>query len=102
MFDMPILNSGVAFGLWEGIPLWVVGIAHLILIICAVKTRQLLARTGLFLMVIGGAGNLWLRFTYGGVIDTLSLTGLIYNNVWDYLILLGLIVYGYTSFIRRR
>lgn len=96
-----MLNSGVAFGWFVGLPSWV-GLLFLpILIIVAVKTRELLARLGIILMIIGGCINTYQRIKVGVVVDNLPMFGLGYNNLADYLIFFGLVLYGYSYFVRR-
>lgn len=95
---MNTVNTGVALGWGIGIPVWVVGVVLLVVIVVAVKTRELWGRVGLGMLIVGGAANLYLRIKYGGVVDNLSLFGILYNNVWDYLIVGGMLVYGYTFF----
>ncbi len=98
---MATINTGVAFGLWPEIPIWIVVAAFGILIMVAVKTRELWERVGLALVIVGGAMNTMQRIVNGGVIDNLRMWGLGYNNVADYLIFFGLVVYGYSYFVRR-
>ncbi|TXH06920.1 MAG: hypothetical protein E6R05_01000 [Candidatus Moraniibacteriota bacterium] len=97
-----MLNKGVAFGWFVGLPSWVGLLAMILVIVVAVKTRELWARFGLILMIIGGSINTYQRFTVGAVIDNLPMFGLGYNNWADYLIFFGVLVYGYTYFVRRR
>lgn len=97
-----MLNSGVAFGWFDGIPIWVGLLGIMILMVVAVKTRELLARVGLGLVIIGGVMNTYQRVTMGGVVDNLPMLGLGYNNFADYLIFFGVLGYGYTYFVRRR
>lgn len=96
-----MINSGVAFGWWVGISGWVIGLALGGLIIVAVKTRELWSSIGLGLMILGGSGNLMSRVIHGGVVDNWNFLGLFYNNIWDYLIVGGVLIYGYTHFVRR-
>jgi signal peptidase II len=88
-----MLNQGISFGLLQGIPVWVVGLVWICLFVYAVKMRELWGRVGVGLMLLGGAGNMVSRVWYGGVIDNLSFFGLFYNNVWDYLIFIGIVIY---------
>lgn len=97
-----MINDGISFGFFPGVPVWVIGIFWVVLFIYAVKMRELWGRVGVGLILIGGAGNIIIRVMYGGVVDDLSLFGLLYNNGWDYLIFLGLLVYGYTYYFRRQ
>jgi lipoprotein signal peptidase len=63
------------------------------LIIYAVKMRELWRRVGVGLIIVGGIGNLVSRLQYGGVLDNLSFFGLFYNNIWDWIIAVGVLVY---------
>lgn len=91
-----MINVGVAFGIGQGISQELVGIALVVVVVIAVKTRELWGKVGLGMIVIGGVANLYMRIKYGGVMDNLILFGILYNNVWDYLIVGGLILYGYS------
>lgn len=97
-----MLNKGVAFGWFVGLPFWVGLLVIILLMIFAVKTRELVARVGLGLVIIGGIMNTYQRVTSGVVVDNLPMFGLGYNNFADYLIFFGVLVYGYTYFVRRR
>lgn len=88
-----MLNRGVSFGLWPGISNFIIGFILVSLIVYAVKVRELIVRLGLGLMIVGGSGNLYERIVYGGLRDNLNFFGLFYNNVWDYLIVGGVVVY---------
>ena len=97
-----MLNKGVAFGWFVGLPFWVGLLVIILLMIIAVKTRESVARVGLGLVIIGGIMNTYQRVTSGVVVDNLPMFGLGYNNFADYLIFFGVLVYGYTYFVRRR
>ncbi|MFH1243962.1 MAG: signal peptidase II [bacterium] len=97
-----MLNRGIAFGLWQGVPVWIVGVVLIGLGVVAGKTRELWGRGGIGLVICGGVINLIDRIRYGGVSDNLMFIGLVYNNLADYLIVIGLVVYGYTYFVRRQ
>jgi len=94
-----MINPGISFGLLPGLPNWIFIILILGLGITAVlpaqagKMRELWGRVGIVLIIAGGAGNLVSRSVNGGVVDNLAFFGLFYNNVWDYLIVSGVIVY---------
>ncbi len=88
-----MLNQGVSFGLFQGIPVWVIGLIWIALFFYAVKMRELWGRVGVGLILMGGAGNIISRIVYGGVVDNLNLFGFLHNNVWDYLIFIGVLVY---------
>ena len=64
--------------------------------------REKRGRGGLALILIGGVANLMSRVLYGGVVDNLSLAGVLYNNLADYLIFFGVVWYGYTHIVRRQ
>lgn len=95
-------NSGVAFGIWQGIPIALVSAFWVGLFVYALKMRELWGRIGVILMLIGGGMNIFERLRYGYVMDNWKLGELIYNNLADYLIVAGLVVYGYSYFVRRR
>lgn len=97
-----MLNNGVSFGLLPGISLWILGSVLIGLVVYAVKMRELWGRVGILLIVVGGLANLVSRVRYGGVIDNLNFFGLVYNNLADYLIIAGLLIYGYSSYFRRQ
>lgn len=97
-----MLNTGVAFGMAQGMPFWVGLLAISLLLLCALKTRELWGRVGIGLIVVGGAMNTYQRLTTGAVVDNLPMFHFGYNNFADYLIFFGVLVYGYTYFVRRR
>lgn len=97
-----MLNKGVAFGWFVGLPFWVGLLVIILLMVFAVKTRESVARVGLGLIIVGGIMNTYQRVTSGVVVDNLPMFGLGYNNFADYLIFFGVLVYGYTYFVRRR
>ena len=72
------------------------------LFVYALKMRELWGRIGVILMLIGGGMNIFERLRYGYVVDNWKLGELLYNNLADYLIVAGLVVYGYSYFVRRR
>lgn len=96
-----MLNKGVAFGIFPNIPIWMFVLVLLALVFYAVKMRELWGRVGVWLIVIGGAGNLVSRVMFGGIVDNWNFFGLLYNNGWDYLIFFGLVIYGYSYYFRR-
>ena len=87
-----MVNEGVAFGIWQGIPVWVVGVIWLVLAVSALKMRELWERIGVILILMGGGMNIFDRIRYGGVVDNLNFLGLVYNNVWDYVIVTGVLI----------
>lgn len=88
-----MLNNGISFGLFGNIPLWIVVVVWICLLVCAVKMRELWERVGVGMVLVGGAGNLASRVWYGGVVDNWSFFGLFYNNVWDWIIGVGVVIY---------
>lgn len=93
-----MLNTGVSLGLLPGLSLWVYVILLVALVAYALKMRELWGRIGVGLIILGGCGNLANRIMYGGVIDNLSFFGLFYNNIWDWMIGVGVGVYGLQVF----
>ena len=73
----------------------------ILMIVFAVKTREIIGRVGIGLMIVGGLVNTYQRITVGYVVDNLPMFGLGYNNLADYLIFFGLFLYGYSYFVRR-
>ena len=98
---MTTMNTGIALGVWPEIPIWVVIVAFGVLFVCALKTRELWGRVGVLLILIGGGINTYQRLIFGGVVDNYQMLGVGYNNFADYLIFFGLVVYGYSYFVRR-
>ena len=96
-----MLNKGISFGLFAGMPIWVFVLVLILLVAYAVKMRELWGRVGVILIVIGGGMNTMSRLGYGGVVDYWKFFGLFYNNLADYLIFGGLCLYGYTYIVRR-
>ena len=93
-----MLNKGISFGFLPGISNILIGAVIVVLIVYALKVRELIVKIGLGLMIIGGMGNLYQRVTYGGVVDNLNFFGLFYNNVFDYLIVIGAIILLLSSY----
>lgn len=91
-----MLNKGIAFGWAEGIPDWVGILTVSLLVYFAVKTREIIGRVGLGLVIAGGLVNTYQRVFLGGVVDNLPMFGLGYNNLADYLIFFGIVLYGYS------
>jgi len=88
-----MINQGISFGLLPGLPNWIFIILLLALGIYAVKMRELWGRVGLTLIIVGGVGNLVSRYVSGGVVDNWQFFGLFYNNIWDWIIATGVIVF---------
>lgn len=89
-----IINQGITFGLIPGISPWIIFIVLICLFIYALKMRELWGRVGLILIIVGGGGNLISRLIYGGVRDNWVVFGLLHNNIWDYLIVGGLVIFA--------
>lgn len=96
-----MINTGVAFGWLPNVSFWLILLVWMALIVYAAKVRELWERVGLWLIVLGGGLNLLSRLIHGGVRDNWSFLGLLYNNGADYLIFFGVVIYGYTYFVRR-
>ena len=96
-----MLNPGVSFGFFPGLTPWILILLLLGLVIYAVKMRELWGRAGVVMIIVGGAMNLVSRIKYGGVVDNLDFFGLFYNNIWDYLIGVGLAIMIYGEFRRK-
>ena len=102
-----MLNRGITLGLWQGIPSWVVVGAWIIILGCfllslrAGKKRELTELLAMILILVGGGANLMMRITQGAVWDGWRFGTLGYNNWADYLIFFGVVLYGYTYFVRR-
>ena len=93
-----MLNKGIAFGWAQGMPDWVGIFILCLLMFFAVKTRELYGRIGLGIVIAGGIVNTYQRLILGGVVDNLPMFGLGYNNLADYLIFFGLVLYGYSYY----
>ncbi len=96
-----MINKGITLGLFPDISILILCAVWVGVVIYAVKVRELWGRIGLGLIALGGGMNLYSRFVYGGVRDPWSLLGLLYNNGADYMIFFGIVIYGYTYFVRR-
>ncbi len=97
-----MINQGITFGLWQEVPLWLLVVVWTGTLLFALKERELWRACGLYAILLGGGFNLLSRIRYGGVVDNLNFLGLVYNNGADYLIFFGLVIYGYTYFVRRQ
>lgn len=96
-----VLNNGIAFNMLSGIPWWISLIILIGLGVYAVKMREFWGRIGLGLIIVGGSGNLVQRYLFGGVIDNLNFFNILYNNVWDYCITIGLFMFLYQVVARK-
>jgi lipoprotein signal peptidase len=96
-----ILNRGVSFGMWEGISIGWIFLAWLVILYILVRTSGRGGKLALGMILIGGSLNLSERIILGGVSDPWPFFGIIYNNLADYLIIIGVVVYGYCRFTRR-
>lgn len=83
-------NLGISFG-WE-IPgvIWVSGIVLALVAFWAIREKS----WQLGLVALGGGLNWWQRITLGYVVDYWKLPLVpIYNNINDWLVVLGLVLY---------
>jgi lipoprotein signal peptidase len=87
-----MLNKGISFGMFPGISNFIIFFVIVALIAYAVKVRELIVRVGLMMMIGGGSANLYQRIVNGGVRDNLNFFGLFYNNIFDYLIVGGVVL----------
>lgn len=92
--DYAVINQGMSLGIemWSEVVFWT-----LIAVIFVWLYKQ-----RMWLILAGGAANTLSRIIWGGVVDYWSFFGLFYNNLADYMIVVGLFIYGYTYFVRRR
>lgn len=90
-----MLNTGVSFGL--EVPELLIWMAMIFVGYIWYRERH----PSLMLIMVGGGANLVMRIMYGGVIDNWSIGEMFYNNWADYLIVIGIVWYGYTCFVRR-
>jgi lipoprotein signal peptidase len=91
-----IFNTGVSFGI--EMPMVVIVVMILGLIYWFVKERS----WGLFLMIVGGLSNLGERLIYGGVRDYWKIPyTTLYNNLADWLIFVGLVLYIWQKIIKK-
>jgi len=78
--------------MFPGISNFIIFFVIVALIAYAVKVRELIVRVGLMMMIGGGSANLYQRILYDGVRDNLNFFGLFYNNIFDYLIVGGVVL----------
>jgi signal peptidase II len=87
-FFHPALNSGVAFGVGENIPVIATIVVYLILSISIYKSRF---KYGEMLLLAGGAGNILDRLIYGKIVDWIKF-GNLWFNLADVYISLGVLM----------
>lgn len=89
-----MINQGVSFGL--AVPVWLtylgLGAVVWLLVWDHIRLKRTWQGAGLWLILAGGVMNMVSRVKYGGVVDNWSLLWLS-NNLADYLISIGLIIY---------
>jgi lipoprotein signal peptidase len=88
-----VINPGVSFGLRMSSE-WMIWGLWIVFFIWLYKQKM-------WLVLAGGVANLASRIVWGGVVDYLPFFGLFYNNLADYMIVGGIIIYGYTHIVRR-
>jgi lipoprotein signal peptidase len=88
-----VINLGVSFGIKMGSE-WLFWALWAIILVWLYQQKM-------WLILAGGAANLVSRVVWGGVVDYLPFFGLFYNNLADYMIVGGIIIYGYTHIVRR-
>ncbi len=87
-----VANSGISFGVFQGIGGWLLLMVWIMVVVWYGKRRD---RSGaIFLIVMGGAGNLIARLFLGGIWDYIYLPFLpFWFNLSDVLISWGVISY---------
>lgn len=85
-FFHPTLNSGVAFGIGENIPVLATIIVYLILFISMYKSGF---KYGEMLLLSGGAGNILDRLMYWKIVDWIKF-GSLWFNLADVYITIGI------------
>lgn len=83
-------NRGVSWGWGEDFGVWLAGGIWLILFLGAKRIGSF----GLKLMLLGGAVNLLDRLIFGAVRDYWQFFGGVYNNVADFFIGFGLVIFA--------
>ncbi len=92
--DYAVINQGISLG----IEMWSEWLFWILIAVVFIW----LYRNKMWLILAGGAANALSRIVWGGVVDYWNFLGLFYNNLADYMIVAGLLLYGYTYFVRRR
>lgn len=82
-FFHPALNSGVAFGIGENIPIISIIIVYLTLALMVIKSKS---GFGEMLLLAGGAGNILDRLIYGKIVDWIRFGNLWFNLADVYLV----------------
>ena len=88
--DYAVINQGYAFGIKMGTE-WIFWLVVSIVFVW-------LYRQKMWLILAGGVANVVSRIVWGGVVDYWNLYGLFSNNLADWMITIGLVVYGYEHF----
>ena len=83
-----VSNSGIAFGIGENIPLWLVIGFFLAVVFVAYRDRF---KTGEIIFLAGGAGNILDRLMYGKIVDWIKF-GSLWFNLADIYIVSGIIL----------
>jgi lipoprotein signal peptidase len=87
---MIIRNSGIFLGINLGGVLYWTAFILFFLILWEIRLKS----WGLLLIIIGGFFNFWQRLKYGYVIDYWKVPLVdIYNNLMDWLIFIGIIIF---------
>lgn len=82
-FFHPALNSGVAFGIGENIPIISIIIVYLTLALMVIKSKS---GFGEMLLLAGGAGNILDRLIYGKIVDWIRFGNLWFNLADGYIV----------------
>lgn len=96
-FFHPALNSGIAFGIGENIPVITTIVVYLILFISIYKSGF---KYGEMLLLAGGAGNILDRLIYGKIIDWIRFGNLWFNLADGYIVAGIILIISKIIFIR--
>lgn len=96
-FFHPALNSGVAFGIGENIPIISIIIVYLTLALMVIKSKS---GFGEMLLLAGGAGNILDRLIYGKIIDWMKFGNLWFNLADGYIVAGTILIIVRIIFIR--
>ena len=95
--DYAVINQGVSFGVKMGSEWWI-WIVYTVIFVWLYKQKM-------WLILAGGVANVISRVVWGGVVDYWSFLGWFFNNLADWMVVVGAIYalvqyrYGNTSSI---
>ena len=88
--DYAVINPDVSFGVLISSE-WIYWIVISVIFVWMYRQK-------LWLILAGGAGNVISRIVWGGVVDYWNFFGLVHNNLADWMIGIGFVVYGVEHF----